>query len=314
MTIALAITGAPSLTLAVTGATGFVGQAVVDAARAEGHHVNALTRRPQTVRDGVTWIEGALDDASALSQLMKGADAVLHIAGAVNVPTREAFAAANIVGTQATVDAATRADVKRFIHASSLAARHPQLSNYGWSKAEAEHAVTASALDWTIVRPPAVYGPRDGDMVDLFRMARRGFMLLPPKGRTSIIHVDDLARLLVDLATHQEARQIYEPDDGTANGLSYKQLGAAIGDALGRASLLSVSAPRALLNLAAKADVRLRGDRAKLTPDRASYISHDDWVADPALAPPAELWSPAIAHAQGLADTAIWYRTQGWLD
>lgn len=306
-----------TIALAITGATGFAGQAMVESALAAGHRVTALTRRPQTVRDGVTWIEGTLEDANALSQLMKGADAVLHIAGAVNVPTREAFATANIVGTQAIVDAATNAGVQRFIHVSSLAARHPQLSNYGWSKAEAEHAVTASALDWTIIRPPAVYGPRDGDMVDLFRMARRGFVLLPPKGRTSIIHVDDLARLLLCVATApaaKVARQVYEPDDGTAGGLSHKQLGQAIGRAVGRDTLASLSAPRQLLHLAARADRMVRGDRAKLTPDRASYMSHDDWVADPALAPPAELWSPAIAHVQGLADTAIWYRTQGWLD
>ena len=313
MTLTLAVTGDPALSLAVTGATGFVGQAVVNSALAAGHSVTALTRRPQPARDGISWIEGTLEDASALNRLVKGADAVLHIAGAVNVPTREAFAAANIVGTQAVVDAAVSADVKRFIHVSSLAARHPQLSNYGWSKAEAEHAVTACELDWTIVRPPAVYGPRDSDMFELFRMARRGVMLLPPAGRTSLIHVDDLARLLIALVAHEAIGRIYEPDDGTPDGLSHKQLGQAVRTAMGRNNMLSFSAPRSLLHLAAHADLLLRGPRAKLTPDRASYMSHDDWVADHAMAPPTELWSPAIPHSQGLADTAIWYRAQGWL-
>ncbi|MEK6542230.1 MAG: NAD(P)-dependent oxidoreductase [Pseudomonadota bacterium] len=314
MTHTIAKTGEPSLTLAVTGASGFVGHAVVDTALAEGHQVTALTRRPQPARDGVSWIEGTLEDTGALDRLMKGVDIVLHIAGAVNVPTREAFAAANIAGTQAVVEAAARAGVKRFIHVSSLAARHPGLSNYGWSKAEAENVVTASALNWSIVRPPAVYGPRDSDMFELFRMARRGVMLLPPKGRTSIIHVDDLARLLIILVMQGAASRIYEPDDGTENGLSHKQLGQAIRTAMGRTNMLSFSAPRPLLHLAAHADRLVRGPRAKLTPDRASYMSHDDWVADPALAPPAGLWSPVIPHAQGLADTAIWYRTQGWFD
>lgn len=314
MTHTIAKTGEPSLTLAVTGASGFVGHAVVDAALAEGHKVTALTRRPQPARDGVSWIEGTLEDTGALDRLMKGVDIVLHIAGAVNVPTREAFAAANIAGTQAVVEAAARAGVKRFIHVSSLAARHPWLSNYGWSKAEAENVVTASTLNWSIVRPPAVYGPRDSDMFELFRMARRGVMLLPPKGRTSIIHVDDLARLLIILVMQAAASQIYEPDDGTKNGLSHKQLGQAVRTAMGRTNMLSFSAPRPLLHLAAHADRLVRGPRAKITPDRASYMSHDDWVADPALAPPAGLWSPVIPHAQGLADTAIWYRTQGWFD
>ncbi|MEQ1687607.1 MAG: NAD(P)H-binding protein [Sphingopyxis sp.] len=303
-----------TVTLAITGATGFVGQAAVDSALAAGHRVIALTRSAQKSRGGVTWIEGALADAGALEQLVAGADAVLHIAGAVNVPTRAAFAAANIAGTQAIVDATTLAKIKRFVHVSSLAARHPDLSNYGWSKGEAEAVVSVSALDWTIIRPPAIYGPRDGDMFDLFRMARRGVMLLPPKGRTSIIHVDDLARLLLVAATTSTdiSGQTYEPDDGTPNGLSHKQLGQAIGKAVGRETLLSLSASETLLRLAARADRMVRKDRAKLTPDRASYMSHSDWVADPALAPPADLWNPAIPYAKGLADTARWYDEDGW--
>src|SRR3546814_17041289 len=75
-----------------------------------------------------------------------------------------------------------------------------QLSRYGASKAQAEELVKSSGLDWTIVRPPAVYGPRDTEMFELFRAARLGIVPLPPGGATSIIHVDDLARLLLVLA------------------------------------------------------------------------------------------------------------------
>ena len=58
----------------------------------------------------------------------------------------------------------------------------------------------SSGLDWAIVRPPAVYGPGDKETLELFRMAKLGLMLMPPKGRVSVIHVDDLARLLLALA------------------------------------------------------------------------------------------------------------------
>lgn len=296
-------------TLAVTGATGFVGQAVIDHALAEGHRIRALARRPQAVRAGVTWVAGDLADAPALANLCDGADAALHIAGAVNVPTREAFAAANIAGTQAVVDAAAAAGVRRFVHVSSLAAREPALSNYGWSKAGAEDVVRAALLDWTIVRPPAIYGPRDADMLELFRMAQRGFMLLPPAGRLSLIHVEDLARLLVTLAAGAGGiGQLYEVDDGTLGGMTHHDLADAIGKAAGRGRLATVSAPGWLLHAAARGDRLVRGDKARLTPDRASYMAHPDWTVDPALRPEPGLWHAVICPAEGLAATAHWYR------
>lgn len=299
------------LTLAVTGATGFVGQAVVDHALAEGYSIRALARRPQGEREGVAWVAGDLADSAALAMLCDRVDAVLHIAGAVNVPTRAAFAAANIDGTQAVVDAAAAAGIRRFVHVSSLAAREPALSNYGWSKAGAEDVVRASALDWIIVRPPAIYGPRDADMFELFRMAARGLMLLPPPGRTSIIHVGDLARLLVALAVGGAYHAVIEPDDGAP--LSHRDLGRTIGQAMGRDRLLSLSAPRLLLDLAARGDRLVRGDKAKLTPDRASYMAHPDWTSNPALRPDPALWRPEISLTDGLRTTADWYRAHRWL-
>lgn len=303
------------MTIAITGATGFVGSHVLDAASVTGVPVRALARRQQPERAGVTWIAGALDDAASLDQLCAGANAVVHIAGAVNVPGRAAFAAANIAGTQAVVDAAARAGANRFVHVSSLAAREPALSNYGWSKAGAEDVVRAAPLPWVIVRPPGVYGPRDSDMLELFKMAQKGFILLPPAGRGSWIHATDLAKLLVALAVTSDfpAGALYEVDDGTPGGISHRAMGAAIAAAVGRNGALKFSAPRPLLRLAAHADRLARGDRAKLTPDRAAYMAHPDWVSDPAKRPDPSLWAPEIAFAAGLATTAAWYRDAGWL-
>jgi nucleoside-diphosphate-sugar epimerase len=297
--------------IAVTGATGFVGQAVLDHALASGHAVRALTRQPQPARDGVAWVTGTLDTPDALRRLCEGTDAVLHIAGAVNVPTRAAFAAANIAGTQAMIDAASAAGVRRFIHVSSLAARESALSTYGWSKAEAETLVQASGLDWTIVRPPGVYGPRDHDMLELFRMAWRGVMLLPPAGRGSWIHVEDLARLLVTLTGGGASHALFEPDDGAP--MRHADLAQAIARAVGRDRVMTLSSPRWLLHLAARGDRLVRGASARLTPDRASYIAHPDWTVDPAKTPPTTLWTARIPAAQGLAATAAWYRASGLL-
>lgn len=298
--------------LAITGGTGFVGGHVIDQALAAGHGVRALARRAQPPRDGVTWIMGALDDPAAISTLVSTADAVIHIAGAVTAPDRAAFAAANIDGTNHVVDAARTWVVRRFVHVSSLAAREPALSDYGWSKAGAETLVEHSGLDWTIVRPPGVYGPGDMDQRDLFRAAARlGVVPLPPHGRLSIIHVADLAHLLLALAGAEGDHATYEPED-SAGPLRYADFARAIGRAVGR-RVLPLALPAALLRAAARGDRMVRGTRAKLTDDRVAYMLHPDWAADPARRPPAALWQARITAADGLSDTARWYRAHGLL-
>lgn len=302
------------LRLAITGGTGFVGKTVVSLACAQEMELNALTRRPQEVCPGVTWIDGALDHDESLATLMMQADVVLHIAGVVNAPDRSGFKAGNAAGTLAVVRAARAAGVSRFIHISSLSAREPQLSDYGWSKRRAEQIVMASGLDWTIIRPPAIYGPGDTEMLDLFRLAKRGVVLLPPKGHLSIIEVSDLARLL--LACAHDAKTsvgaIYEPDDGVEGGWSHQSFGRAVGWAVSK-RVTTLPTPRALLHVAARIDGLVRGRKAKLTTDRVNYFCHPDWVIDPAKRPPASLWQPQVGTRAGLRKTADWYREQGLL-
>jgi len=293
--------------VALTGATGFVGGATLTRLLAAGHSVRALTRRPQPPREGVTWVEGDLARPGTLAQ---GAAAMVHVAGVVNAPDRAGFQQGNVEGTAAILAAARAAGVPRIVHVSSLSAREPQLSLYGASKRESERLVEASGLDWSIVRPAAVYGPGDLEMRDLFRAAAWGLAFLPPSGTMGAVHVDDLARLLVTLAERGSPRALYEVDDGHA--WTHAAFARAIGAAVGR-RVLPISLPPAALRLAARLDRRLRGPGAKLTPDRVGYILHPDWVADPAARVPAGLWQPAIALDRGLADTARWYRANGLL-
>ncbi len=298
--------------LAITGATGFVGTRVVAMAQAAGHAVNALTRRPRPGGDGVNWVFGSLETPNALVSLMRGADAAIHVAGVVNAPDKPGFVMGNIDGTRNVLIAAEAARVRRFVHVSSLAAREPGLSTYGWSKCAAEGLVIGSLTDWDIVRPPAVYGPGDMDQLDLFRIAKLGVALLPPGGRMSAIHVDDLARLLISLAERSADRTIYEPDDGRPGGWSHAEFAQAIGDAVGR-RVRPIALPRRVLELGARADALFRGRGAKLTSDRVSYFCHPDWVSDPMRWPPPGLWQPRVATPAGLAETAAWYRAQALL-
>lgn len=295
--------------VALTGATGFLGGHVLRRLTEGGYTVRALVRKTQAPRDGVEWIAGSLGDPASLSALCERADAVIHVAGVVNADAAM-FDRANRLGTVAMLEAAAG---KRFVHVSSLAAREPQLSAYGASKRAAEDAVVASALDWRVVRPPAIYGPGDTDNLELFKLARLGVVPLPPAGRMSVIHAGDMARLIVTLAEHDNAAHAFvEADDGMPGGWSHADFARAIGSAVGRRPL-TVPLPVAVVRAGAALDGRMRGDKAKLTPDRAAYFVHPDWVIDPARRPPVDLWTPQIATAAGLAATAAWYRSAGWL-
>lgn len=297
--------------LAITGGTGFVGKRLIDRALVAGHRVRALTRRPQAAREGVEWIAGALDTPDALRDLATGAEAVVHVAGVVNAPDKAGFVAGNVTGTQAVAAAAKAVGVPRFVHVSSLSAREPALSTYGWSKAEGEAAVLTAIPGAAVVRPPAIYGPGDLEMLELFRLAKKGVVPLPPPGRFSTIHVDDLADLLLALAAN-DACGMFEADDEAPMGWSHVDFARALGRAVNK-RVVPISTPRALLMLSARIARVVQGDKAKLTPDRAAYFSHPDWVVRADRRPPPALWRPAIATEPGLAATAEWYRAAGLL-
>jgi len=300
-------------TLAVTGGTGFVGSHLLRLALAEGYDVRALTRGWKPPEDEIAWVDGALDRPETLVKLCTGADAVIHVAGSINARSRAEFETVNVGGTANTIDAARKAGVRRFIHISSLAAREPQLSDYGWSKARSERLVAASGVDWTIVRPPAVYGPGDRETLELFKMARRGFVALPPKGRFSVIHVEDLCRLILALLDDSDSwAETYEPDDGREGGWQHRHFARTLGRIYGRRAM-TLALPKPVLRLASGLDRLLRRGNAKLTADRVGHFCHPDWVVTAEKRPPARLWQPEVKTPTGLKATADWYREQGWL-
>ena len=124
------------LKIALTGATGFVGRAVVSALMAKSCQVSALVRDPARaeMNSNVRQVQGDLQNSAALDDLTKNADVVIHIAGVIGALSRNDFFVANEQGSLAVAEAAARNGVKRFVHISSLAAREPGLSMYGASK------------------------------------------------------------------------------------------------------------------------------------------------------------------------------------
>ncbi len=310
-----------ALTLAITGGTGFVGGHSISEALKRGHKVRALARRPQAPRpeqgmSALEWIPGSLTDAAALDELVAGADAVVHIAGVTNAPSRAAFEEGNILGT-AFVRRAGGA--RPLVHVSSLSAREPHLSTYGWSKLVGEQVARGSAGPVAVVRPPAVYGPGDREYLELLKTARSGFAPIPRASVAAMIYGPDLAAALVALAEDvcgeaRSAGQVYEIDDG-AGGYTPPQVASALGLAIGR-RVRALEVGPALLRMAAVADsglARLKGSVPRITQDRAAYFAHKDWSADSGPLLALGIWKPETLLPQGMAATAASYRAQGLL-
>jgi uncharacterized protein YbjT (DUF2867 family) len=296
-------------TLAITGATGFVGQTLVRMALEGGWRVRALTRSPKPSSEGLSWIDGSLEDAASLAELMRGSDAVIHVAGVVNAAERAGFAKGNIEGTRAVVEAAKSAGIRRFVHVSSISAREPALSNYSWSKSEAERVITQSTLDWTIIRPPAIFGIGDYEINELFKFAKIRLCFGVFSCKTSVIAVEDLAEILLKCIWFDSALRVtYEVDDGHYGGRTQREFGQLVLEATSKIGV-SIPIPAFFVPILAYFDTLKRKEKAKLTKDRACYMIHRDWVANSDLKPPISLWNPRDDTAEKLKIAYIkWYK------
>ncbi|MBL8630796.1 MAG: NAD(P)-dependent oxidoreductase, partial [Rhodospirillaceae bacterium] len=247
-------------TIAVTGATGFIGRHLVHALRRDGANVKALTRKAPSPTDDdlpgtLTWVPGALDHEASLQELVEGCDGVIHVAGAIKALSRDHFFEHNVSGTRRLAEVAARQpEPPRFIHVSSLAAREPRLSNYAASKYQAEKVLKPyqGKMSVSIIRPPAVYGPGDRETLRLFQMAAKGFAIVPPspEARVSLIHVDDVVSAILNLLPLRDDPGLpFEIDDGHPQGYDWEAVVAAVGAAVQRTPRV-VALPAPILYLA----------------------------------------------------------------
>jgi nucleoside-diphosphate-sugar epimerase len=289
--------------VAVTGATGFIGQRLVNSLVGAGWRVKAITRSKKANADSIDWIHGDLDNLSALTDLVEDVSAVIHCAGTVRGSSFEAFAHTNVTGTENLLDAvAGQRHPPRFLFISSLAARQSELSWYAKSKKHAEQLVIdrARELSWTIFRPTAVYGPGDKELKPLFQATRKGF--LPVVGRLQnrfgLLHVDDLVSAIqawLDLCA--PCPGIYELDDGTAGGYSFQSL-ANLTQEIWSRPVRCVVVPHSLIRNVAILNLwlaRILHYSPMLTPGKVKELHHHDWVCDNAPLIHALLrWKPRV--------------------
>ena len=299
--------------VAVTGASGFVGQAILGHLLALGWPVRALVhRQPLAIRHpALTTVSGGLSDAGALRRLMDGAGCVIHVAGRVRGRDADDFMPVNADGVARVAHLAQEAaTVSRLVLISSLAAREPGLSPYAASKRAGEDRLAgvsgAGGLSCAVLRPPAIYGPGDRELVPLLRLMARGIAPMPgvAGARASLLHVDDLARAAARLLD-SPAEGVYELGDGHDGGYGWDEIATIAGQAAGRRrGGVRVRLPRGLmrgvagLNLAV---ARALGTLPMLSPGKVNELFHPDWVCDNTAMTRATGWQPEISLHDGLA-------------
>jgi nucleoside-diphosphate-sugar epimerase len=300
--------------VALTGASGFIGGTVLSRLLRDGVRVRALHRSiapPAAPPGAVEWIRGSLADGESLERLVRSATAVVHCAGAVRGASPESFYQVNAEGVARLVQAAREAHPRpRFLLISSLAAREPQLSDYAGSKRRGEELLRrgAGGIAWTILRPPAVYGPGDRETRPLLLWLRRGVapVIAGGEARFSLIHAEDLAAAVAAMLRRPRWEPaVYELHDGHPRGYSWREVQAIAGAVFGR-SVRGVRVPRSLLKALAGLNLALArrlGYAPMLTPGKVRELTHTDWVCDNTAITRAFGWKPAIGLAAGLALT-----------
>ncbi len=307
-----------SRTIALTGATGFIGSALARQLQTAGWQVRALVRPSSSAQRlaglAVEQVKGTLEDPDSLHRLVQGAYAVVHCAGAVRGATRAHFNRVNAEGVARLVQVAgAQGPPPRFLLFSSLAAREPGLSPYASSKREGERAlaVGAGTMPWTVLRPPAVYGPGDRELRPLFRWMGRGIapLLGSRDARLSLLYVDDLATAVLQwLNTGHSENGVFELHDGHPGGYTWNDVVNTAARLRARRVVRVPLPGLALQTLAVLSLVasRVGGYAPMLTPGKVRELRHPDWVCDNAAFCRATGWIPCVSLEEGL------HRTQSW--
>jgi nucleoside-diphosphate-sugar epimerase len=308
----------------LTGGTGFIGRVVARRLAALGWRLRLLARAPPTHSQladvPFETVIGDLADPNSLERLVDSAGLVVHCAGLVRAPASDAFHRVNVAGSVRLGQAISRVvPSARLVVISSLAAREPRLSPYAESKRNGEDAIlsVATAARWIVLRPTAVYGPWDRELLRIFRTIAHGMapMLNGPAARLSLIHVDDLADAVAILARNGPTGAVYELDDGKDDGYSWRDVLESAAAAVGTKPVFFRVPVPAFRAAALAADIanRVRGTPGTLSAAKVREVLHPDWACDSGRRPPRELWRSHIDIAEGFKATATWYRSMGWL-
>jgi nucleoside-diphosphate-sugar epimerase len=320
----------------ITGASGFIGSHLRDALLAQGHDVVALTRpgSPEPKRGRAAAVE--YDKPETLERVIEKErpELVFHVAGATKGVTYADFQRGNVMPTQNLLDAVRKhaPGLRRFVHVSSLTAYGPSAPDapthehherkpiefYGRSKLEAELVVESAgdSVAWTIIRPPTVYGPKDVDNLELFRLAARGLnVFYGNRDRfMSAVYVDDLVAGMLAAARSEAARgKGYFLCDGQLR--TWGEYQSHVVNAVGKRAL-ELNLPEFTLDLAALAGelvTKLDKKPRLLNRQKALLAKQVAWTCVHGQARADFGYAPSVTIEEGMQRTHAWYRDQKWL-
>jgi len=325
------LTASPDLRIALTGATGFVGSRLQARLLARpGRDVTALVRparnssseqapdtRREELLDGITQVGFDHAHSHEWRRLIEGQspDVIILLAGAVRGRTYNDFAAVNVAPVAALASALAQVQTNalpRVLLISSLAASAPHLSHYAASKKAGEDALHNLPTRWTVLRPPAIYGPGDKELAGLFTTIRRG--LLPRPGPADqhipLLHVDDLTRavdswLITPDKTSGEIHALHDGhNDGAPagqNGYSWPEMAAAL---RGNRPVVTLPVHPLILRTIGSLNTALAGllrYQPILSAGKARELGYTRWLCDNRAFTAATGWQPEIALQTGSA-------------
>lgn len=292
----------------ITGATGFIGQRLVSGLLEQGFSVRVMVRPDRSPDDrlpeGCEQVAVNLTDVDKLTGIVTDSSAVIYCAGSVRGRSIDDFAVANIHGVKAILEALERSNkAPPMLLLSSLAASRPEISDYARSKFKGEQQLhDKPSLNWTILRPPAVYGPGDQEMLPVLKMARKGLLahVGPADQRLSLLHVDDLVGAIQNwLAAPEKCfHQTYAIDDGMPGGYTWTAIGEAVSDRKFRV----IAVPRVLLQGVARLNLQLSGVLGylpMLSPGKVRELIQHEWLCDNSAFTSATGWRPQLHLRQG---------------
>jgi nucleoside-diphosphate-sugar epimerase len=320
----------------VTGGTGFIGTHLLEKLVAKGDAVRALVRRtrvPRGLPAGVETVYGDLVSGEGILEALRGADAVIHLAGVTKALRPQDYYSGNVRATEQLAHAMAGRGVGqalRLVHVSSLAAIGPAtagaplaedaephpLTHYGKSKLDAERVVRRLVPDAVIVRPPVVYGPRDTDVFQLLKSISKGLVLEIAGGERwfSAIYVKDLVEgLLAAAGAPRAAGRAYFL--AHAEPVSWRQLGASAARIMARTPRV-VTVPFAMANaVGACGEVwaRLSGKPGIVSREKIAEARCMAWTCDTGRAARELGFVAPTSLDEGLAATLAWYKEAGWL-
>ena len=323
----------------LTGSNGFVGSHILDSLRARGLATTALLRPASSkrfIQAHLPRLEvrvGSLSDPQSLDDALQGVTHVIHCAGCTKALRKSEFYEVNQVGTRNVIEAVNRQQgrIQRLVHLSSLAAGGPAspdqpareddlphpVSEYGRSKLAGERELhSACKTEYVILRPPAVYGPRDEAFLPLFKAVKAHILPRFGGGRQtlSLVFAEDLAEAVATCLTHPAAAgktfYVASGEVTTARGVAGEIAGQM------KTTTLPLSLPAvALWPLCCLQETISWLTRRPSVLSRQKYaeLRAPGWVCDPTRLRQEVGFVGGTTLKNGIAKTLAWYRQEEWL-